>query len=268
MSYPHYTQPGNQQQPPTSATYPYGAYHPPAPGPYGHPHPQSQQGYPNPYAAPGPYQTGVTGYGWPYQYSYIPQQQQQQHPQSTVPRPAVQATQPVAVQGASTSAIPPAPQRSTTFTSYTPSYLRESVTAASTGGATGRGSRKQSNFKGLFTKEREYLWPIRAYNQSLNAPSPVKNLMYGFGDDRNPANYTVNVMEEILVEFITDVVRHPVLARFFFQVDLLSYISVNRLVLLHVKAVFRLRTCVVRYHDQPMPKNSPGWKNYSSCKKT
>jgi len=35
----------------------------------------------------------------------------------------------------------------------------------------------------------------------------VKNLMYGFGDDRNPANDTVNVMEEILVEFITDVVR-------------------------------------------------------------
>lgn len=33
--------------------------------------------------------------------------------------------------------------------------------------------------------------------------------MYGFGDDRNPANDTVNVMEEILVEFITDVVRVP-----------------------------------------------------------
>lgn len=29
--------------------------------------------------------------------------------------------------------------------------------------------------------------------------------MYGFGDDRNPANDTVNVMEEILVEFIVDV---------------------------------------------------------------
>ncbi|KAG2349850.1 transcription initiation factor IID, 18 kDa subunit, partial [Suillus weaverae] len=50
---------------------------------------------------------------------------------------------------------------------------------------TGR-SRKQANFKGLFSKE-------------------LKNLMYGFGDDRNPANDTVNVMEEILVEFIADV---------------------------------------------------------------
>lgn len=31
--------------------------------------------------------------------------------------------------------------------------------------------------------------------------------MYGFGDDRNPANDSVNVMEEILVEYIVDVVR-------------------------------------------------------------
>lgn len=35
--------------------------------------------------------------------------------------------------------------------------------------------------------------------------------MYGFGDDRNPANDTVNVMEEILVEYIVDVVRPFVL---------------------------------------------------------
>ena len=31
--------------------------------------------------------------------------------------------------------------------------------------------------------------------------------MYGFGDDRNPASDTVNVMEEILIEYIIDVVR-------------------------------------------------------------
>lgn len=34
--------------------------------------------------------------------------------------------------------------------------------------------------------------------------------MYGFGDDRNPANDTVNVMEEILIEYIVDVVREAV----------------------------------------------------------
>lgn len=37
----------------------------------------------------------------------------------------------------------------------------------------------------------------------------VRNLMYGFGDDRNPANDSVNVMEEILIEYIVDVVRSP-----------------------------------------------------------
>lgn len=30
--------------------------------------------------------------------------------------------------------------------------------------------------------------------------------MYGFGDDRNPASDSVNVMEEILIEYIVDVV--------------------------------------------------------------
>ncbi|KAF7363480.1 hypothetical protein MSAN_01003900 [Mycena sanguinolenta] len=91
----------------------------------------------------------------------------------------------------------PDPARATpTFSSYTPpaassstSQARESATvaAASTGGATGRGARKQqANVRGLFTKE-------------------LKTLMYGFGDDRNPATDTVNVMEEILIEYITDV---------------------------------------------------------------
>ena len=42
----------------------------------------------------------------------------------------------------------------------------------------------------------------------------VKNLMYGFGDDRNPANDTVGVMEEILIEYITDVVGFFPLSNF------------------------------------------------------
>jgi hypothetical protein len=44
--------------------------------------------------------------------------------------------------------------------------------------------------------------------------------MYGFGDDRNPANDTVNVMEEILVEFIADVVRF-----FFLGIALYRHVS-------------------------------------------
>ena len=36
--------------------------------------------------------------------------------------------------------------------------------------------------------------------------SLVPKLMYGFGDDKQVANDTVNVMEEILIEYIVDVV--------------------------------------------------------------
>ena len=44
-----------------------------------------------------------------------------------------------------------------------------------------------------------------------NGMCSVRNLMYGFGDDRNPASDTVNVMEEILIEYIVDVVRPSLL---------------------------------------------------------
>ncbi|KAF8155712.1 transcription initiation factor IID, 18kD subunit-domain-containing protein [Crassisporium funariophilum] len=108
-----------------------------------------------------------------------------------VARPAVAPT-PVTVHPPTATTPAPALQRTTTFTAYTPNYSRESAVASSagtgagTGTGGGRASRRQSNLKGLFTKE-------------------LKNLMYGFGDDRNPANDTVNVMEEILVEYITDI---------------------------------------------------------------
>ena len=51
-----------------------------------------------------------------------------------------------------------------------------------------------------------YVW-LSFFGVSVSHSFPVRNLMYGFGDDRNPANDTVNVMEEILIEYITDVVR-------------------------------------------------------------
>ncbi|KAM6500498.1 Transcription initiation factor IID, 18kD subunit domain containing protein [Amanita muscaria] len=170
MAYPHYTTPTGT---PASTTYTYGAYHPTALSAYAHP--QTPGAYS--YQAAG-YQTGVTGYGWTYPYSYAPQH----------PAPAVhpQRLQSQAQPATGTQTTTSAPPRSSTFTSYTPSYLRDSAAAASGGAATGRGSRRQSNLRGLFAKE-------------------LRNLMYGFGDDRNPANDTVNVMEEILIEYITDV---------------------------------------------------------------
>jgi len=140
MSYAHYTVPPTGGHP-TSTTYPYGTYPPPRHGAYGHP------GTPGAYPyQPTAYQTGVTSYGWPYPYSYVPHLPQPVHPQ----RPGTQTPAPVTSHTPS-PAVPPtaAPLRPSTFTPY----ARENVATAATGG--GRGSRKQSNVKGLFTKERE-----------------------------------------------------------------------------------------------------------------
>ncbi|KAF8905211.1 transcription initiation factor IID, 18kD subunit-domain-containing protein [Gymnopilus junonius] len=188
MSYPGYT-PTPPPPGTTTPTYPY-SYHPSA-----YAHPTTPGAYP--YAA-GAYQAGVTSY-WPYTYSYAPQahpqtstatgtttthllttaQLLQQH-QALLRSTPASVTPHVPTVSTSISSLP---QRSATFSSYTPNYARETMSSYSTGG---RGGRRQSNLKGLFTKE-------------------LKNLMYGFGDDRNPANDTVNVMEEILIEYITDV---------------------------------------------------------------
>ncbi|KIK31176.1 hypothetical protein PISMIDRAFT_135108 [Pisolithus microcarpus 441] len=169
MSYSHYQH--NQQ-----TSYTYAAYHPGTPGAYTHPQTQGYATY------QGAYSSGVTGYGaWPYPYSYLPQQQSQTAAQVT--RPLVQTTAaPTAPPTSTSSTFTP---RTTTFTSYTPSQVRDAAQQVGGNSTAGR-SRKQANFRGLFTKE-------------------LKSLMYGFGDDRNPANDTVNVMEEILVEFIVDV---------------------------------------------------------------
>lgn len=127
-------------------------------------------------------------YQWP-PYSYaVPQ---------TAARPTTTTVQSaVSMPTAST----PRPASYTPYTSYTRESTSNNTTTA------GRGSKKQSSTKGLFTKEREL-------PESYNVLTPyersfiiVRNLMYGFGDDRNPANDTVNVMEEILVEYIADVV--------------------------------------------------------------
>ncbi|KAJ6496716.1 transcription initiation factor IID, 18kD subunit-domain-containing protein [Mycena vitilis] len=172
--YGHYAPSGTQTPPAASNTYPYGAY--PTAYPSHTPYAQTPGAYP--YQAAGPYQYAAA---WNMKYAY--NYGQQPPPAAAQPRPA--APTPAQAATARTS-TPNPPQRSSTFSAYTPSHLRESVAAAATGGATGRGSRKQPSVRGLFTRE-------------------LKNLMYGFGDDRNPATDTVNVMEEILIEYITDV---------------------------------------------------------------
>ncbi|GAO50962.1 hypothetical protein G7K_5078-t1 [Saitoella complicata NRRL Y-17804] len=37
----------------------------------------------------------------------------------------------------------------------------------------------------------------------------LKNLMYAFGDDQNPSFDSVNVLEDILVDYISEMVRAP-----------------------------------------------------------
>lgn len=51
-----------------------------------------------------------------------------------------------------------------------------------------RSVRKPANFKGTFNKD-------------------LKQMMFGFGDEFNCAPDTVAVMEEILIEYILEVVR-------------------------------------------------------------
>ncbi|KAH8106962.1 transcription initiation factor IID, 18kD subunit-domain-containing protein [Cristinia sonorae] len=164
----------------TGSTYPYGSYTTSAgyaqtPGAY--PTTAYQTGYPT---------AGYTS-TWPYPYSYYPTQQQA-HQQAPVVAPRPPTSTPSTTAATTTATLPTvasapiqvAPQRPLTSSfTYAP---RESLAA----GTSSRGFRKQASHRGLFTKE-------------------LRNLMYGFGDDRNPSNDSVNVLEEILVEYIVDV---------------------------------------------------------------
>lgn len=171
------------QHPAASGAYPYSTY--------SYTHAQTPGAYPY---TPGTYPgTAITGYGagWPYSYSYY------QHQPSSLPKPA--ASQPI-------TTLPTNAQRATTFTAYNPTYSRDSAGAAVASGTSARAYKKQSNFKGLFAKERAFQSRLVVCSSRYNLHSLVRNLMFGFGDDRNPSNDTVNVMEEILVEYIADVV--------------------------------------------------------------
>jgi transcription initiation factor TFIID subunit 13 len=134
---------------PTTTPYGYGAY----PSPYAQ-IPTTGYTYP-----PGAYQAGVTGYGWSYPYSYVPQAHHQMTAAAAaaavahIQRPAVPAVPPPVVPHTPVTPAPAPPQRAATFTAYTPSYARESIPAHSTG----RGGRRSSNMKGLFTKERTFI---------------------------------------------------------------------------------------------------------------
>ncbi|KAF7304903.1 hypothetical protein MKEN_01204600 [Mycena kentingensis (nom. inval.)] len=161
------------QPPPPTTPYAYPVYpaagYPQTPG-VAYPHPQTPGiAYPQTPVAAYPHpQTPGAAYPYPYGYYYA------------APPPQSQTA---AVPRAPSTAPKPAPQRAVTSTESVPAASPSATGAAAT---TGRAARKATSVKGLFTRE-------------------LKNLMYAFGDDRNPASDTANVLEEILIEYITDV---------------------------------------------------------------
>ena len=91
--------------------------------------------------------------------------------------------------------------------------------------------------------------------------------MYGFGDDRNPANDTVSVMEEILIEYITDIVRLSSIGQLI-PFDLLCLCSVRPLRGLRERTVFLSMICAGHCRGPQMQRSLPVWRSYCSCRKT
>lgn len=117
-----------------------------------------------------------------------------------------------------------------------------------------------------FVHERMYV-PFGVFKRTIiHRPSVVKNLMYGFGDDRNPANDTVNVMEEILIEYITDVVR--CLAVLSCGLNLISIYSAKPQG--HRQSGFGCpsKTFDEHYLGRQMPRSLREWRSCSSCRRT
>jgi hypothetical protein len=89
--------------------------------------------------------------------------------------------------------------------------------------------------------------------------------MYGFGDDRNPANDAVNVMEEILIEYITDVVRFERLSMYLYM-NLMN-VSARRLRLLLERQDWLSKTCEKPFRALRMLRSWREWKSCSLCRR-
>lgn len=89
--------------------------------------------------------------------------------------------------------------------------------------------------------------------------------MYAFGDMKEPANDTVEVMEEILIEYLVDVVSY--------LTSHLEHSSTHALSLTPhspplVRLEYRSKTLDVPWEDMPMERNWHGWRSSFSCKMT
>lgn len=80
--------------------------------------------------------------------------------------------------------------------------------------------------------------------------------MYGFGDDKQVANDTVNVMEEMLIEYIVDVVRFPVSHLSFILAHHQNlFDSVRRQLHQPARLGCKLKICDALCRDRLMPRN-------------
>lgn len=90
--------------------------------------------------------------------------------------------------------------------------------------------------------------------------------MYAFGDDRNPASDTVSVMEEILVEYILDLVSF-LLSSFLFHLSTVFSAIQQPTLQPDVKHGSLLMICGERYRVLKTRNNLRVWRNYCSCKR-
>lgn len=92
----------------------------------------------------------------------------------------------------------------------------------------------------------------------------VKSLMFGFGDDYYSSPETASVMEDILIEYITNVVRFT--NKHSLQPTRIVFSAL--LPLVHQKrAVSKWKISVESSQDLQTTRNWPEWRSFSSCKK-
>jgi len=102
---------------------------------------------------------------------------------------------------------PPTAMTQSTSALALPTSANVLASAAATTAALSRGGgRKPMSLRGAFSKERMLRKTERKPAALMIGHDTVHALMYACGDDSDPASDTVNVMEEILIEYIEQLV--------------------------------------------------------------
>lgn len=105
--------------------------------------------------------------------------------------------------------------------------------------------KRNPTLKGVFTKD-------------------LKSLMYGFGDDFYGTPESVSVMEDILIEFITNVASTSLSL----HTTPTNYCSVIPQRVPVRRAACKLKISVASSPDHPTTRSWPVWRSFSSCRRT